>query len=338
MTEELINEDAINEVPDILENETPLMQEEDMNQDSFSRSQDDDDDLCYVAIKGIFHTPKADNAGVFCVIYKGETGKVVFRELWAIRSNKEPISDTSEKWEYFIRDMNKIGTFDRDSSDKLLPLIEKSLSNNIKEYIYKNINEPEFAAAEIRKTLEKGLRYLVETKVEAEIFGEERAEKGGILRDKSSPSDKTQKDDNRDLMNVINLQGIPLICQPVIDPANGSPVTRIKIGDIVHVTIQETNDIARKVMDYVRAQKKTLAFPVTLVQALDTGNCVILLKISDEITGVLNISQKILLKSNASDRVENMLSKLSLNPMNIGMTCGVTLFIVLLLYLIARLI
>ncbi|MCL1874638.1 MAG: hypothetical protein FWF87_00075 [Synergistaceae bacterium] len=333
--EELINNDFAIIEPNLPDDEATPPHDEELDDESFSRSQDDS---FYVAVKGIFYTPKADNAGVYCVIYRGETGKVVFRELWAIRSNKEPISDVSEKWEYFIRDMNKIGTFDKDSSDKLLPLIEKSLTSNIKEYLYKNSNEPEVAASEIRKTLEKGLRYLVETKVEAEIFGEDRAEKGGILRDKASASEKNQKDDNRDLMNVINLQGIPLICQPVIDPVKGSPASKIKIGDIVNVTIQESNDIARKVMDYVRTQNKTLAFPVTLVQVLDSGNCVLFLKISDEITGVLNISPKILLKSNASDRIENLFSKLSLNPLNIGMTGGVILFIVLLLYLIARLI
>ena len=335
--EELLNEGAANEdIESKFSDEAPLSQNEETTGESSYTPQQGDDS--YIAVKGIFFTPKADNAGIFCVIYRGESGKVIFRELWATRSNKEPISDVSEKWEFFIRDMNKIGTYDKESSDKLLPIVEKSLSSNVKEYLYKNISEVEFAASEIRKALEKGLRYLVEIKVEAEIFGEDRAEKGGLLRDKNAAANKTPKDDNRDIMNVISLQGIPLICQPIIDPVYGRPVSKIKIGDIIHVTIQETNDIARKVMDFIRAQKKTLAFPVTLVQVLESGQCVVLLKISEEITGVLNLSPKIMLKTNSSENMENLFKKLSLNPMNIGIACGIFLFIVLLLYLIARII
>ena|GEM_PF-2838281 len=294
-----------------------------------------EEEISYVAIKGVFYTPKADHAGVFCVIYKAENGKVIFRELWAIRSNKEPISNISERWEDFIREMNKIGTYDKDSSEKLMPPIEKSLSSNIKEYLYKNIDEKEFALTEIRKTLENSLHYLVEVSIEAEIFGENRAESGGLLRDKESSSEKKQKDDFRDLMGVINLGGVPLMCEPVIDPANGCPVSKIRVGDILHVSIKETNNIAKKVIDHVRAEGKPLSFPVTLVQELESGKCVIILKISDEISGVLNLHKEIMLKTDNLQRTKENPFKKFLNSTNLFLG-GMLFLIALLLYLVAR--
>jgi hypothetical protein len=312
------------------DDEAPCPQEE-------SESCPQEEELSYVAIKGMYYTPKADNAGVFCVIFRGATGKVIFRELWAIRSNIRPISNLSDRWEDFIREMNKIGTYDKDSSDKLQPLIEKSLNNSIKEYLFRNIDETEIAMSEIRKELENSLHYLVEAKIEVELFGENRAERGGLLRNKEASSGKNNKEDFRDFMGIINLGGIPLICEPVIDPANGCPVSKINIGDIVHVSLKETNTIAKKVIDYVRADGRALAFPVTLVQALESGKCVILLKISDEISGVLNLHREIMLKTNSHQRTErNPLSKfLNLTNLFLG---GMILIIAFLLYLIIRLI
>ncbi|MCL2147065.1 MAG: hypothetical protein FWH52_04565 [Synergistaceae bacterium] len=333
--EELLNNELSSKEYTSINDEAQSSQEESQSSEEGSGPISQEEELSYVAIKGVFYTPKADNAGVFCIIYRGETGKVIFRELWAIRSNKEPISSISDRWEDFIREMNKIGTYDKDSSGKLMPVVEKSLSSNIKEYLYKNIDDTEFVYTEIRKALENSLHYLVEVRIEAEIFGESRAESGGLLRDKESSSDKNQKEDFRDLMGIINLGGVPLMCEPVIDPVNGCPVSKISIGDFVHVSIKETNNIAKKVIDHVRAEGKPLSFPVTLVQELESGKCVVIMKISDEISGVLNLQKEIMLKTDALQRTQvNPFAKF-FNSTNLFLG-GMLLLIAFLLYLVAR--
>ena len=333
--EEELNDVVPNEELHILSDDVQSLQCEAESVEPFQSSQCEE--YSYVAVKGVFYTPKADNAGAFCIIYSGENGKVIFRELWAIRSNKEPVTNLVANWEHFIRDMNKIGGYDKESSQKLLPLIVKALNNNIKDYLYNNISETEFAATEIRKAIEKTLHYLVEIKVDAEIFGEERAKKGGVLRDKTITPEQTKNNENRGIMSLIKLYGIPIICDPVIDPVHGSPVSKLKIGDIVHVTIQETNDIAKKVTDLIRAKRGNLAFPVMYMQTMESGNNVALLKISEEISGVLNISPKLMLKINTAGNAENLYN-MSFNPISLILPFGVVLFFILLLYLIARLI
>jgi hypothetical protein len=334
--EELIIDELSSKEPASTNDDTRSMLEESesTSQENFEACSQEEDQS-FLAIKGVFYTPKADHAGVFCVIYRGVTGKVIFRELWAIRSNKEPISSTSDRWEDFIREMNKIGAYDKDSSSKLLPLIEKSLSSNIKEYLFKNITETEFALTEIRKALENSLHYLVEVRIDTEVFGENRAEIGGLLRDKETSSVKNQKEDFRDLMGIINLGGVPLMCEPVIDPANGCPVSKISVGDFVHVTIRENNNIAKKVVDSIRAEGKPLSFPVTLVQELESGKCVIIMKISDEISGVLNLHKEIMLKTdNLQKTGENPFRKF-FNSTNLILG-GMLLLIVYLLYIVAK--
>ena len=336
LDEEKLNDAIQNGEPNILDDDTLSLEYEKVSDEPFQSSQDEE--YSYVAIKGVFFTPKADNAGIFCIIYSGKNGKVIFRELWAIRSNKEPVSDLTVNWEYFIRDMNKIGAYDKESSQKLLPLILKSLSNSIKDYLYRNINETEFAATEIRKAIEKSLHYLVEIKVDAEIFGEDRARKGGVLRDKTITPEQAKNNENSGIMSLINLHGIPVLCEPVIDPANGCPVSRLRIGDIVYVAIQETNNIAKKVTDSIHARGGKFAFPVIHVQPMESGNSVVLLKISEEISGILNISPQIMLKTNMANSAENLYNKLSFNPFNLVLPFGIILFMTLLLYLIARII
>ena len=293
----------------------------------------------YVAVKGVFFTPRADNAGAFCIIYRGETGKIILRELWAVRSNNMPSLEVSERWEDFIREMNKIGAYDKDSSEKLLPLIVQSLSSNVKEYLFKNIEETEIAQAEIRKTLENSYHYVVEIKIDGELLDEERAERGGVLRNNEESADRpAATDDSASFLDILNFGGIPLICQPVIDPINGCPVSKIKVGDTVHVTIPETNDIAKRIMDIVRLEKLEAAFPVTIVQTLETGHCGIVLKISEEISGILNLPQEVMLKTDATPLMEKKpltLLKQLLDPANI-LIAGLFIFIVVLLYLIMQ--
>jgi hypothetical protein len=231
--------------------------------------------------------------------------------------------------------MNKIGAYDKDSSEKLTPVIEKSLNNNIKEYLYRN-GETENAQSEIRKELENTLRYIVDVNIGFEMFGETRAEKGGIIRGKETSADEV-KDERGAFMDVVNLGGYPLACTPIIDPVNGCPISRLKIGDIVHVAIPETNDISKKVMDYVRLEKEGVpAFPVSLIQALESGNCVVILKINDEINGVLTLSSDMMLKTDALPQAateEHLLFKKLFNPENLILG-GLLLLILLLLYLI----
>jgi len=346
LEEELLKSNSSNKDPasfddlpqsqmEIIQDEsTQRTKEEEMLYESTLRSQEEEP--LYVALKGIFFTPKSDNSGAFCVIYRGETGKIIFRELWTVRSNKQPILDVSEVWELFIKDISKIGTYDKDLADKLMPLLERSLNSKIKNYLYENIEEIEFAMSEIRKTFEKALHYFVEIKTEGELFGEKRAQNGGILRDRDSSSGKTDND-NKDILSVINFGGIPLMCDPIIDPVKGCPVSSINIGDVVHVSIRETNDIARKVMNYVRSVGGNVAFPVTLVHVLESGKCAIVLKISDEISGVLNISKDVMLKTSSIPKMKEGLYNKLMNPANLILG-GMILFIIFLLYLVIRLI
>ncbi|MCL1941711.1 MAG: hypothetical protein FWG09_07195 [Synergistaceae bacterium] len=344
--EELLNGDS-NEAASIEEDEASYPRGEELPYDA------DDEDVIpypieeekiYAAVKGIFYTPKADNSGAFCVIYKGDTGKIIFRELWGVRSNNKPASDIFESWENFIKDMNKIGAYDRDSSEKLMPLIEQAFGANIIEYLYKNIDETETLHTEIRKELENSLRYLVEVEIHGELFGNERAEKGGLLRDgdkKEEPAaEPAQEDNSESLLGVLNLGGFPLMCQPIINPVNGCPVSRIKIGDMVHVMIPESNDVAKKVMDFVRLQGLEAAFPVTIIQTMESGSTVIVLKINEEINGVLNLSSDMMLKtdvqhSQTGESAFSLLKERILNPANL-ILLGLLFFIVLLLYVIGH--
>jgi len=136
MPEEELKNDLSNKESASIDNETPHSQEEEIRDESAPPSQEEEkpdeeapppqeEVSTYVAVKGVFFTPKSDNSGVFCIIYRGETGKIIFRELWTIRSNKQPDLDVSDEWEHFTREMNKTGTYDKDLSDKLAPLIEK---------------------------------------------------------------------------------------------------------------------------------------------------------------------------------------------------------------------
>lgn len=301
-----------------------------------------DDKMTYVAVKGTFFTPKAENAGAFCIIYKGDNGKVIFGELWAIRSNTKPNLDVSEKWDHFIISMDKIGAYDKDSSAKFSALVLQSLNNNIKEYLYKNISEKEFAQAEIRKGLENVLRYIVDVEVEAELVGEERAEKGGLLRDKGKEvsSDEVKSEDEiNSLMGLINTNEFPIVCMPVIDPVKGCAVSKIKVGDVVYAKIPETNDVSKKVMDFVRLQHMEPAFPVSVVLPLKSGKSAVVLKINEEISGVMNLSSELMLKTDALPVAEvktfSVLKKRLLNTQNL-LLGGMIVFFILLLYLITK--
>ena len=303
-------------------------------------SQSQGDEQYYVAIKGTFFTPKADNAGAFCVIYREKAGKVIFRELWAVRSNTHPALDTEENWEGFIKGMDKIGAYDRDASEKLQPVIEQSLSSNVKEYLFKNIKEIETVHSEIRKALENVFRYVIELKIGAELVEEQRIQKAGILRgDKEESGGEKPKEDNKTVLGALNLAGVPIICQPIINPVNGCPVSRLKVGDVVYVSIPETNEIAKKVMDFVRINGLNAAFPVTIIHPLESGKCVIVLKVNEEINGILNISQEVMLKTEKVYQTEEKSLfesiKQHINPINSILLCGVILFIVL-LYLMTQ--
>ena len=336
---DLLNDNRI-EAASIDENNTPQSHDEEVPVaevgENSPASQPQDDEHYYVAVKGTFFRPKADNAGAFCIIYREKTGKAVFRELWAVRSNSHPALDTGERWEDFIKDMDKIGAYDRDASEKLQPVIEQSLSSKVKEYLSKNINETETVHSEIRKALENVFRYVIELNIGAELVGEERVQKAGILRGEKEESsgEQTKGEDNKTVLGALNLSGIPLLCQPIINPVNGCPVSKIKVGDIVYVSIPETNDIAKKVMDFVRINGLDAAFPVTIVHTLESGKCVIVLRINEEINGILNLSQEVMLKTERTYQAEEKSLIASLkqyfNPMNSIFFFGIILFIVLL--------
>ena len=232
--------------------------------------------------------------------------------------------------------MDKIGAYDRDASEKLQPIIEQSLSSNVKEYLFRNISETETAHSEIRKALENVFRYVIELKIGAELVGEERIQKAGILRgDKEETKvEQSKNEDNKTVLGALNLAGVPIICQPIINPVNGCPVSKIKVGDIVHVTIPETNDIAKKVMDFVRINGLDSAFPVSIIQPLESGKCVIVLRVNEEINGILNLSQEVMLKTEKINQVEEKSLidsfKQYINPTNLFLFCGIILFIFLL--------
>ena len=345
MTERDLLNDNRKEAASIDENNAAQSQDEKMPSaavaENDTASQSQDEDMSYVAVKGTFFTPKGDNAGAFCIIYRGKAGKIVFRELWAVRSNGCPALDTGDKWENFIKGMDKIGAYDRDSSEKLMPVIERALSSNVKEYLYKNINETETAHSEIRKALEVVFRYVIELSIGVELLGEERAQKAGLLRNdkEEAGEEQTKAEDDKTLLGILNLGGVPLMCQPIINPISGCPVSQIKIGDIVYVTIPETNDIAKKIMNYMRLKGLDAAFPVSTIQPLESGKRAIVLKINEEINGVLNLSQEVKLKTDRMSKTEekSLITsfKQYLNPINSIIFCGLVLF-VLLLYLISH--
>lgn len=292
----------------------------------------------YVALKGTFFTPKnGDIAGAFCIVYLGATGKVIDKFFHVSRVSTRPEVSPQSNWESFTSEMGKIGAYDKSLSDKVSEVVLSSTDSNLRIYLFNNIEDAEGTTAEIRKALEKSLHYFIEVEATPELFDHSRAESGGVLR-RETHNDQSAASDVP--LEGVTLGKMALLCQPQIDPISGCPISALRPGMMVYVNIKESNDIAKKIVDILRAQNAEAIFPVESVNQLESGQVAVTLKINDEVSGVMKISNDLMLKTERAFEKDKstqfLLNKVFL--IQLAALGGVLVFIGLLVHFIRELI
>lgn len=299
-----------------------------------------DERTSYVALKGSFCTPKSgDIGGAFCIIYIGESGKIFEKFIFVARSSGKSNIEVSSNWEEFVHTMHDIGDYDKALTDKISNILPSSFNEKMRLALFADEDKLDEIAGEIRKELEKALHYFVELDARVEIFGQERAEAGGLIR-KMTQSEEGASE----RVDGLRLGQVILACAPQIDPVNGRPASQIACGDRVFVTMDESNEVAKKIVGYMHADGIEPVFPVESVQQLDTGKIAIILRVNPEVQGMMRISSEVkirVLKGAASrpDEEESVRKKLNTEfIIHLAAICGILAFIAVLIYFIRELI
>ena len=287
------NEDNLNAAPVEANDASALKGDEASSEETTSS---------YIALKYTFFTPKrGELCGAFCVVFEGETGKILFQAFWVTRSDSLSTLKTSEDWRTFNKLLSHIGPYDKVWGDKLTPLLEELLPTADRIKLYQEKAQSQTPArvltqikGAVRKGYERVTHYFLDVSCDAEIVSRDELVEAGLLE--ASPGTEAPSEAEAEGGESKSFSGLLVQCLPIIDPIHGKAVTELVPGDILEVQIQNSIGAGGLVQQFLQATKQSPVFPVDSIERRDEKTYVYL-TINEEMHGLLTLTKDLRLKT-----------------------------------------
>ena len=278
-----------------------------------SAEQSKNDTPEFLALKSTFTPSRGDMGGGFCVIFEGKTGKTVFQAFWLAKPYKTGVLvESTQVWRRFVNSLPQMGPLDRDWAEKLQAQLKEILKVDEKKKLYENYTKVKLRQLEsiIRRSFEGLAQCVFSSTTDAEPVSRAELERAKIVkplppspeevaRKQREDEERKQAEEEEKVKEESNFEGTIIMCHPVLDPVKGKATSEIVPGDIVGVVI-EGEGTSALVKKYLEENKIEPLFPVEEIKEI-AGKKFFYVKISDEIRGVLTITQDIKIKIKESE-------------------------------------
>lgn len=283
----------------------------------------------YLALKYIFYTPKhGDMNGGFCVIFEGNTGRMILQTLCLTRKEIEITFGPDEGWRSFGKLISQMGPYDKIWGDKLLALLPSLITEEDRIALFdevdsrknkkgnKNLLRLEGA---ICKAFERATHSFLNVDCDVELVTRRALEEGGLLEPREGAEQVKEEKEEKER----SFEGTVISCRPLVDPVRGKPSTDVLPGDLLEVGLDGDVGASGLIQKHLRATNQAPVFPVEEVDRRE-NKTYIYLRISDEVRGLLTLTKTLRLKTRRAS-TEKERNKSALEDLGFFIMIGVAL-------------
>ena len=260
----------------------------------------DDTPGVYGALKCYFYTPKrGDIWGSFCFLFNGATGESMENVFWVTRALVGPAIDVNMPWKTLNKLIPQMGNYEKSLGEKLSVMMLEIFTSGLRVELCRSDNpseQLEGIEGDIRNGFERATHCFLDLKLEFERMSKQDLADAGVLTKEmkgNAPSepgkDKTESEEKSFSGTLIN-------CLPVIDPVHGKPVSELQPDDMVEVKIQGGIGASGMIHKYLTSTNQDAIFPIDSIEKGDAEKTYILLKINDEVRGIITVTKDIRLR------------------------------------------
>lgn len=276
-----------------------------------------DDKPEFLVIKSTFTPSRGNIGGAFCNILEGKTGRTVFQVFWlASPYTKGVLLEPAKDWRNFVKRFPQLGPLDKDLAEKFQEQLKSILTIDEKKKLYENYTKVKVKQLEsmFRRSFEQISQCVFSAATDVQPVTRPELERAKVIKPlPPSPAElakqkaeqaerERQEQEEREKQEASKdgvFEGTIIMCQPVLDPVNGRAISDVIPGDIVGVSIggEGTSALVKK---YLEENNIEPLFPVEEIKET-AGKKFIYVKVSDEIRGVIAITNDIKIKIKESE-------------------------------------
>ncbi|MCF4152163.1 DUF4899 domain-containing protein [Dethiosulfovibrio sp. F2B] len=246
---------------------------------------DQEIDRKYVVVKCAYRTRTSGGATGLVVFLADETlGEPELLCLWTGYGGGLGEADIDASWQALTILMERIeAPQDKMLHEKTVEALKKRLSPPTVNRLA--TDDDEDRRRQIREDLQHELERELALSLEMKL-GIEKTTGEDLGKFRESREEKREKKEEESRTRSTEIDHLTLLCGVVMDPVRGEPVSALRPGDTIYVSIKDSSAIAhalRQVMTKGNIDK----IPVTLLstETTDTGNVELMVELSDGIYG-----------------------------------------------------
>lgn len=287
-----------------------------------------------IAVKGTFEGRRAnDPSGAFCLVFEGSSGKELNAVLW-VGSQRLPQAFSIEAdWEAVRLALAEVtAPLDKTLFRGIERLLAETLDPTLINRLFRDQESSTDLMARLRETLANHLRVDVLVKLHIETFNRLRLQQGGLMTSADQEMAAREEDRETEEKSPATLESIRVRCRPSLDPVRGMPLSQLRKGQRLHVSLEEHAGLAGLIVRMMNRSGRPSIFPVLSSSKSPAGDYLIELDLADGVIGVVKQTEdlKVRVESAGHDRPSPSRRGLLLLYLGAGLILALVLFQLLL--------
>ncbi len=259
----------------------------------------------YLCIKGNFRTRSAGGVwGLFVLLADRTSGEIFFLSLWAGYGGLKN-ADLEASWQALSVLMEEEAqSQDKTLHEKILAALEDFFNPPMVNRLASDLeNQDRIKKAKEGFLVDLGRNMSLNFEGAMSIDLTDGDEPQKYLDSRKTESEEKNDQQEEDKKSA-EIQRISILCGVIMDPVRGRPVSSLRIGDPIYVSVREGSAVAHAIRQAMaKGGTDRIPAPIISILATSTGNVEILVELSEGIYGRLlaGESYKVAVPSDSND-------------------------------------
>ncbi len=300
----------------------------------------------YVAVKCVFETRKSGKFyGGFFMLAEGKEGDLIVLNVFADYGQNKGLT-VDANWEAFWKTIKQF--VDEKMGD---PALIAQVYKVLREYFtsakinlfYLNTRQGDWGQVEkeIASVISNEFREDVYVSIKGELLNQIQLSMSDmgmelVREDKEEPEEEESKEEKKE-KKEFKIEGLIVVCEPVVDPVSGVSPSEIEIGTPLYVKIVDPSPMG----SYVAMALKKLGIPPIFrlkeKMQLDSGDWILMVNIARDVVGRMKVKDQVKLKVKVEEYKTTFVDELKhkINPKYVFIGIGIV-FAILVGYIVYK--